>query len=34
LADAIQGNHKFCGPLNLDYNELSDISGLHIGRIL
>ena len=34
LADAIQNNSKFVGPLNLDGQSLTDISGLHIGRIL
>ncbi len=34
LADAIQGNDKFVGPLNLENQPLTDISGLHIGRIL
>jgi hypothetical protein len=34
LADAIQDNSKFIGPLNLEGQHLTDISGLHIGRIL
>jgi hypothetical protein len=34
LADAIQNNSKFVGPLNLEGQALTDISGLHIGRIL
>ena len=34
LADAIQSNSKFVGPLNLEGQALTDISGLHIGRIL
>lgn len=34
LADALAGNSKFCGPLNLEDQPLTDISGLHLGRIL
>lgn len=34
LADSLQNNKKFIGPLNLDNNPLSDIAALHIGRIL
>ena len=34
LADALKGNTKFNGPLNLENQRLTDISGMYIGRIL